>query len=85
MQCPKCNDTCKQESVDIGVGVIYGPWGCPSCAWCQDSTYDLSEDQSPIRSDGVVFDQYGCLYPRDNLYAIMVRQELERADEEGNQ
>ena len=33
MKCPKCGDDCERDSVDVGVGIIHGPYGCPSCAW----------------------------------------------------
>lgn len=26
--CPHCGAACDRESVDVGVGVIRGPWGC---------------------------------------------------------
>jgi hypothetical protein len=35
MNCPKCNAECIRDEVDIGVGVQYGPWGCPECGWSQ--------------------------------------------------
>lgn len=42
MKCPKCNNQCEQDSVDVGVGIIYGPWGCYFCGWSEDSEYDRS-------------------------------------------
>jgi len=56
--CPKCLADCERESVDVGVGIINGPYGCPDCGWSEDPKYDLSEGQSPIR-DGGRFDQFG--------------------------
>lgn len=41
-ECPKCGDECWREEVDVGVGVIYGPWGC-SCGWSESPEYDSSE------------------------------------------
>jgi hypothetical protein len=40
-RCPKCGTNC--DSVDVGVGIMYGPYGCPGCGWSEDSEYDLSE------------------------------------------
>lgn len=34
--CPKCGGQTDQESVDVGVGVIYGPLGCIECGWSED-------------------------------------------------
>lgn len=35
MICPKCNQECNREEVDIGVGTQYSPWFCinPDCGW----------------------------------------------------
>ncbi len=33
--CPKCGADCWRESADVGVGIIYGPWGCPECCWSE--------------------------------------------------
>jgi hypothetical protein len=41
--CPKCGGYCYRESVDIGVGVIHGPYGCINCGWSEDSYYDSSD------------------------------------------
>lgn len=46
MQCPKCQEDCHQESVDVGVGTIYGPWGC-ICGWSEWPEYDSSNGPSP--------------------------------------
>ena len=31
--CPKCDCPLEADSVDIGVGIQYGPPGCPRCGW----------------------------------------------------
>lgn len=41
--CPKCGEECWRESADVGVGVIYGPYGCTACGWSEDPRYDCSE------------------------------------------
>ena len=64
MICPKCgNDECWQDSADISVGVIYGPWGCPCCGWSDSEEYDLSGDKDPVDEKGGVIDQYGSYHP----------------------
>ena len=50
MICPKCGEDCARDEVDVGVGVIYGPWGCP-CGWSEDSDYDRSDGPSPAQRE----------------------------------
>lgn len=45
MNCPKCNDECYRDEVDVGVGVVYGPYGC-ICGWSESPEYDASEGPS---------------------------------------
>ncbi len=63
MDCPKCGATCDRESADVGVGVIYGPWGCPDCQWSEDPKYDLSSGQGRTTEQGGLRDQYGGVTP----------------------
>jgi len=51
MQCPKCGEGCDRDEVDVGVGVIYGPWGCHCCGWSQSAEYDRSEGPSPKQQE----------------------------------
>ncbi len=48
MFCPKCGTECYRDEVDVGVGTIFGPYGCPGCGWSEDSEYDLSDGRSPL-------------------------------------
>lgn len=59
--CPKCGEECCRDDVDVGVGVIYGPWGCPACGWSSDSEYDQSNGPSPaqMNNPGWYVDQTG--------------------------
>lgn len=55
MVCPECGADCWREDADVGVGVIYGPWGCPDCGWCENDLYSHTRHQG--------FDQYGGYHP----------------------
>ena len=65
MYCPKCQSKCKREDVDVGVGVISGPYGCPTCGWSASPEYDLSTGRK-YTENGYMLDQYGCAYPPGN-------------------
>lgn len=56
--CPHCATPCDRESVDIGVGVLHGPWGCSNCGWSEFPEYD-SRDGIRRSGEDRVFDQYG--------------------------
>jgi hypothetical protein len=62
LSCPKCGAPCSRDSVDNGVAVIYGPWGCPWCAWSSDPEYDFNSGQTRVTSKGIL-DQWGGLVP----------------------
>lgn len=49
MNCPKCGTDCDRDEVDVGVGVMYGPYGCCACGWSEDSHYDRSDGPSPAQ------------------------------------
>ena len=49
--CPNCgNDRLDQESVDVGVGIIYGPLYCP-CGWSESPYYDSTKGESEFSKD----------------------------------
>lgn len=61
MICPKCGaEDCRRDSADVGVGVMYGPYGCP-CGWSQDPRFDIAE--GPKFEEGYRVDQWGGLTP----------------------
>lgn len=63
MTCPNCgNPDCYRESADVGVGIIYGPYGCP-CGWSEDYYYDQLD--GPTSQGGYRTDQWGWLYPTE--------------------
>lgn len=59
--CPRCGGECWRESADVGVGVIYGPWGCP-CGWSEDSQYDVTAGPKETEG-GYAIDQWGGATP----------------------
>jgi hypothetical protein len=72
--CPKCNsEEIFRDSVDIGVGVLHGPYGCPDCGWSEDSEYDLSEGQDPVDENGGAKDQWGGYHPPGSSMALAHR------------
>lgn len=71
--CPKCDGETHQDSVDVGVGVIYGPRGCMLCGWSEDPEYDLSEGKSPVLPSGAVQDQFGGIWPAGSTVAKAYR------------
>ncbi len=42
MMCPECGEGCGRDAADVGVGIIYGPWGC-GCGWSEDTEYSHSD------------------------------------------
>jgi hypothetical protein len=76
--CPCCEQPCDRESADIGVGVIYGPWGCPACGWSEDPQYDCREG-TRMDGDDRVLDQYGVSHHVDRLDGQAVLAGLNRS------
>lgn len=71
--CPNCGTRCARDEVDVGVGIIAGPWGCPGCGWSEYSEYDLSEGADPVDDKGGAIDQYGGYHPRGSSMALAYR------------
>lgn len=63
--CPACGEDCYRESADVGVGVIFGPWGCP-CGWSEDERYNLLTSPKFTELGGKI-DQYGGIIPKAGL------------------
>lgn len=71
MDCPECGTKdLWRESADVGVGIIYGPYGC-DCGWSEDSKYNIQK--GALKQDGSCIDQYGGIYPKDSLIAKINR------------
>lgn len=74
--CPRCGTECYRDSVDIEVGVIYGPWGCPACGWSSSPEYDHSSggpcSAQAETSDSYV-DQWGNVHKKSVMRDTMKR------------
>lgn len=73
MKCPRCRTPCHRDEVDVGVGIICGPWGCPGCGWSESDEYDLSAGQNPVDARGGAIDQYGGYHPPQSRTALAIR------------
>lgn len=83
--CEKCGETeLWRDSVDVGVGTIYGPWGCPRCGWSEDDEYDLSEGRSPVDEKGGAIDQFGGYHPPGSSMALAYRHAESGSDVGGS-
>lgn len=56
--CLACGAEAMRDEVHNGVGMVYGPWGCPDCGWSEDPKYDRRRHTTPANVD-----QYGGLWP----------------------
>jgi hypothetical protein len=72
MICPECGAQCDRDSVDVGVGVIHGPWGC-SCGWSEDDEYNLHKRTPGPDERGGYVDQYGGYHPKGSSMALAYR------------
>lgn len=54
------------EEVDVGVGIIYGPWGCGVCGWSDDPYYDCSDGKTSAQREypNHKIDQFGGATPK---------------------
>ena len=40
--CPACgSEHVERAEVDIGVGILYGPWECFNCGWGEEESGDI--------------------------------------------
>lgn len=51
MRCLNCNEQCDRDEVDVGVGIIYGPYGCGYCGWSESEEYDRSKGKSKYEQE----------------------------------
>lgn len=68
MLCPKCGAECWRHSIDIGIGIQYGPFGCPECCWSESPEYDRSDGKTPpCQPEGYYLDQFGAMTKVDGI------------------
>ena len=74
--CPHCGEECCRDEVDVGVGILYGPWGCPGCGWSSDPRYDHREGKTApeqaLHPEWYV-DQWGGMVRKSYLKARVAR------------
>ena len=62
MDCPICGTkNLRRDSVDIGIGIINGPYGC-DCGWSEDKKYDIRSGPK-LTNSGYKIDQWGGFTP----------------------
>ncbi len=78
--CPVCKNMVWRDSVDVGVGIIHGPWGCGGCGWSSDPFYDCRsgpceaerEDENKYK-----INQFGHLFKNKPLKNKEQKSEIE--------
>lgn len=58
MKCPNCNEFCSRDSVDNGVALLYGPWGC-ECGWSEEEEYNQLTGPKYTKGIERKLDQWG--------------------------
>lgn len=52
-KCPLCaSPIADRPEVDVGVGVIHGPWHCFDCGWSEPWLYPNDDDADPDEQQG---------------------------------
>lgn len=67
--CPNCGRGMCREEADIGVGIMYGPWGC-LCGYSEDPRFNRlsgTNTETQERNPERWADQWGNLHHRDRL------------------
>lgn len=72
MVCPNCGDQCGRDEVDVGVGIINGPWGC-GCGWSESDEYNALTGDGGWQADGSYHDPRGGRWPKDNPVIKLMR------------
>lgn len=73
--CPRCGERdLDRDSVDVGVGIIYGPYGCP-CGWSESEEYDAVFGKGcQYDEKGGYTDPYGGYWPANNPVVKMMKK-----------
>lgn len=71
--CPRCDGATDRDVADVGVGVLYGPWGCTEgCGWSEWEEYD-SLFGGGLQPDGGYRDPQGGYWPKGNPVVKMMK------------
>ena len=75
MDCPNCKaKDLWRDSVDVGVGTIYGPYGC-ECGWSEDEKYNQLKGNGGWQEEGAYVDPFGGYWPKDNDVTKRMREQ----------
>jgi len=77
--CPRCGERCGREEADVGVGIIYGPYGC-GCGWSEDEYYDVNFSGG-FQPDGSYLAPKGEYYSAEHPVIKMVKLMDEKSTE----
>ena len=77
MMCPNCGEECWRDEVNVGVGIICGPWGC-SCGWSEWEEYNQLTGRGGWQENGSYADTSGNIWPKDNIVTQMMRAAEQR-------
>jgi hypothetical protein len=82
VKCLNCGMDCDRDEVDVGVGVIYGPYGCNSCGWSEAPEYDSSNGPSPKQQEnpGYIVDPQGGMQKKSAVLAKLDRLGVDTTD-----
>lgn len=58
-KCPICGSECDRDEADVGIGIMYGPWGCV-CGWSEQEEYNHAGKPAPV-CNGYRIDSMGGL------------------------
>lgn len=75
VKCPNCLCEAIRESVDVGVGLMHGPWGCP-CGWSEDGRYNTIGGPKFTEHGGLI-DPLGGVWPAESDEAKLAKRSME--------
>lgn len=79
--CPNCGEETWRDSADVGVGVIFGPYGC-SCGWSEWDEYNQLLGNGGRQANGGYTDPYGVHWPSRNPVTALMKESETFGDED---
>lgn len=69
MNCPSCGGYCYRDSVDVGIGIIHGPYGCTECGWSEWEEYDKRNglSKAEMEQPEYLFDTRGGMIRKESF------------------